>query len=1252
MFKMPLHTENSRTPFLPFAKEWPGIFESRPPRAEQNYVESLRGVGAVGDPISLFMRDAHDQVSWEGDQVKNFCEGAQLTELQRHGVGRQAAWLDDRSSTTNHRTYSDNLTSTTLYNHLLEKRWNHDSLPDADRRLIYVSDLDPFYILALTETATFEERNSLQDLLWKHLKLETSMKVQIPATGFLTYRLEFHIPIFALRTTIPKEGARNGIRTKPKRIWRDVSFLYGANDGNDRVQKYGIHEAHISTVICGSSERRWTAYCFEDTDFNDEVTWEDDDRSFQTFRQDRIVNFPQDANLPIWNVREYFLKALQGRLGQVFKEWIHLIRSLEEWIQSKADKTQSLPSDHTEAISIFEWSHETSQLIQDLKERLTKTNEAWRLFLASDGDIAYFPDEQLRRHLLEIKQTSESLDGLESRLLHLERKVRFLEQQCLASAQMLQLSTTLESSQAVKLSGFNSELTIFVISPIAIVSAFFAIPQPILSFERNFKSFVISVILLTVGLQTLIMLKGGTFSRHPWWKTMISKKQEPGPSTAGSSYSTAMRLKFRNLRRRNARNPRQTSAIELAPMGRGTGTEPFIEVVSFSQMATDFVPELENLLGTLSLSTPIPTFAGAASASSPLGLYRSYLADTLYSLVDCDREAAYNSIQSTVGAENGDFAVAVPRLCPGSKVDELAFDLMKSFPTDHPLFPLPYPDGVQLRIFIKEESLARLLLPWINQQGDAYSHASILERSEPSENEPKKLLLEFSSPNACVFEQKHLRSAILGAFISELYKRAGWNVTKLNFLGDYGKPMALLERGWELFGSDESLEADPAGHLIEVYHQIWNAIQPEEQARKKARNEANKKSGEDGPENKAEPEGTLTAERDAIFKKLEEKEEGAMALFERFRDVNIKYYTELYARLGIAFDEYSGESQVSHEVMEEVEQMLRDKGISEQKEGAWVIDLKKHEAKKGANHGTVFVRDRAGSTTYLLRDLAAVIERSRKFQFDKMIFVVAADHDLHFSQITKILQDLEMSELASKLQHVHFKKASKAVEGLGIGHKPEAFLDRWVAHMLEVLEADDERSNLLGGSNAGVKALGISALLAHELSVKNDAYHPYDVKAATAFKPGAGPELQYWYARVCSELKNLPQNIDLSEEQYEALAEEDDQINLLRILAQYPDITHAVYKSLDPAPIVAYLGNVTKQLAECLTPDEEGGSAPGEEGESAVEAEDLAEQVDTAPALAAVYEATRKVLKNGLTLLGITPIADIERERADTPLAD
>ncbi len=57
----------------------------------------------------------------------------------------------------------------------------------------------------------------------------------------------------------------------------------------------------------------------------------------------------------------------------------------------------------------------------------------------------------------------------------------------------------------------------------------------------------------------------------------------------------------------------------------------------------------------------------------------------------------------------------------------------------------------------------------------------------------KKMVIEYSSPNiAKAFHVGHLRSTIIGAFITNLYRACGWEVVGVNYLGDWGTQVCVL----------------------------------------------------------------------------------------------------------------------------------------------------------------------------------------------------------------------------------------------------------------------------------------------------------------------------------------------------------------------------------------------------------------------------------------------------------------------------
>ncbi|KAF2441218.1 Nucleotidylyl transferase [Karstenula rhodostoma CBS 690.94] len=665
-------------------------------------------------------------------------------------------------------------------------------------------------------------------------------------------------------------------------------------------------------------------------------------------------------------------------------------------------------------------------------------------------------------------------------------------------------------------------------------------------------------------------------------------------------------------------------------------------------MTTFGMAELESSLARLQLTAPLPIIESADVLTNPLDICRSLLADVLSGLIESSPEAAYKSIQWPNNIYNGDLAVVLPKLRPGCKAAELALDISQKFPQDHPLFPLPFLEGVHLRILLQVDAFACFLFPFILECGHSYgtdAKHGLRNPSSPDDGR-KKLLVEFSSPNiTSELHGRYVRSTIIGAFVSKFYENMGWEVTRLNYLGDWGKNIALLKVGWERSAEQAIYQSKPIEHLLEIYDQINGLFQPEVAASRHARDEA-AKNGQDEGQAQAEIENQgIYVERNAAFKKLEEGDEEAIAFWKQVRDVNIENYKDFYSQLGIEFDEYTGESQVSTETMVEVENMLREKNICEESSGAWVVHMQNH----GLRAGTAVIRGRDGATTYLLRDLAAMIERSRKYNFDKMIIVAANDHNsLHFTHLHYILIAMGMKDIAEKIQHLKFNETSSMAETLGTGYKPQTILSHVERAMSAALEADAEKTAMFGELSQSAHSLSIASLLVHELSTRTTSTHSFDLSAMTTFKFGTGPDLQYWYAKLCAIVKTRNSDAQLSDEDYDFLAEDESAANLLRLLAQYPEVTRATYNSTSPQPddIVKYLAGVTEQLADCLS--DEDVEDDGVEGEAEAKPEEKA----FGAGHLTLFEATRIVLENGLKLLGITPYAADRYGRADTPIAE
>jgi arginyl-tRNA synthetase len=451
-----------------------------------------------------------------------------------------------------------------------------------------------------------------------------------------------------------------------------------------------------------------------------------------------------------------------------------------------------------------------------------------------------------------------------------------------------------------------------------------------------------------------------------------------------------------------------------------------------------------------------------------------------------------------------------------------------------------------------------------------------------------------------------------------MYEAVGWDVVRINYLGDWGKHLGLLGLGWQKYGSVQ--QADDQTNLFRYIHDLYNKMEeelrPELEAIKNARD-----AGQDAVI--LESQGLL-AERDATFKQMEDGEPDALSLWRRLRDITVEYYIETYKRLNIKFDKYSGESEVSLalEAVVEVETTLNSKGLLEQHDGAWIIDYDKH----GAKLGTGSVRARNGSTTYLLRDIATVFDRLKRHSFDKMIYVVC-EQDVHFRQVFKAVELMGHPDIANKLEHITFAKASRRASHLGDAQLLGDILDQREDFMREVMNASPDDYHIEGG-DAVAKAMGVSSLVVQELRTRKGHSNNFDL-SLLAVEGETGPDLLRCFARLCAAIAGTGVNLTAEEipgVDYSTLCA-PPWCDLLRLMARYPGVVKSAFNSMDSAMILSYLFQIVDEITSCL--DE------ADEDESGGEGSSVASKY---AARAVLYESVRQVLESGMMLLGITPI--------------
>lgn len=396
--------------------------------------------------------------------------------------------------------------------------------------------------------------------------------------------------------------------------------------------------------------------------------------------------------------------------------------------------------------------------------------------------------------------------------------------------------------------------------------------------------------------------------------SLLAQKLTSGAATRSLSRPTLTTPRVSHLRTFSSQSRLRTQlgaslyTRPIAHEGKSTGATATLQSLRyFSQIdSAPFKPfrtldasarpaiTMEDLTSTLSKLglDKVPQEPNTYPNLNPFDIYRSHITELLSSVSGVDKHIIYPTLAWTAKPEHGDLQLAVPALRQKKKdMKAFAQELADAFP-ESPLVKKPIVTNTSIGFFFKPETLTSLVLPMILKSKESYGfnkNLGLKDASDPSSG-PKKMIVEFSSPNiAKPFHAGHLRSTIIGGFLANLYEGAGWDVIRMNYLGDWGKQYGVLAIGFDLYGSEEELVKNPIGHLYDIYVKVSN-VQHEEAEQVKALKAEVAKLKEEGKDASEQENKIKQIESDGIdeqarryFKGMVDGEPKALGIWKRFR---------------------------------------------------------------------------------------------------------------------------------------------------------------------------------------------------------------------------------------------------------------------------------------------------------------------------------------------------------------------------------
>ena len=485
------------------------------------------------------------------------------------------------------------------------------------------------------------------------------------------------------------------------------------------------------------------------------------------------------------------------------------------------------------------------------------------------------------------------------------------------------------------------------------------------------------------------------------------------------------------------------------------------------------------------------------------------------------------------------------------------------------------PLGGYVNFFVNKSQLAETVINDVLTKKEKYGHTDL--------GQEKAVVIDFSSPNiAKPFHIGHIRTTVIGNALYKIYDSQGYNVVRVNHLGDYGTQFGKLIVAFKLWGSKEAVEANPIPELLKLYVKFHE---------------------------EAEQKPEMEDEARAWFTKLENGDEEAKALWQWFRDESLKEFARVYDLLDIEFDSYAGESFYSDKMGVVIDQ-LKEKGLLVQSQGTNVVDLEQY------NMPPALITKNDGSTLYMTRDLAAAIYRKNTYDFDKCIYVVGSQQSLHFQQLFKVLE-LMGYEWSKDLIHVPFGMVALEEGTMSTRKGRVVFLEDVLKQAVEktkeiVLSKNPNAKNV----EQIAKQVGVGAVVFQELSNSRIKDYTFSWSRTLSFEGETGPYVQYTHARCCAVLRKAEEEVT-ADINYDLLSEGDG-AEVLKVIGSFNKAILAAMRKNEPHIITRFVLDLAQAFNKFYHDNPI-----------------LVDDVEVRKARLALVAATRQTIENALALLGM-----------------
>lgn len=515
--------------------------------------------------------------------------------------------------------------------------------------------------------------------------------------------------------------------------------------------------------------------------------------------------------------------------------------------------------------------------------------------------------------------------------------------------------------------------------------------------------------------------------------------------------------------------------------------------------------------------------------------YKNIIATKLSEITGLSCEDIMGMLEVPQQSKMGDFALPCFKLSRSLRKapNMIADDLKEKFPIDGSISKIESVGGY-LNFFIDKDSFIEATLKEIVQKGDTYGSSDM--------GEGKTICLDYSSVNiAKPLHIGHLSTTVIGHALYKIYNFLGYKCIGINHLGDFGTQFGKLIVAYKKWGEKEEVEAGGVDELTRLYVKYHD---------------------------EAEKEPELDDVARMWSKKIEDKEPEAMELFNWFQEVTLKEVKQIYKLLGVEFDYYMGESFFTDK-MQPVIDKLTETGLLVTDQGAKVVRLDDYDMPP------CIIQRKDGASLYATRDMATALYRKQTFDFEKCLYVVAYQQDLHFKQFFKALE-LAGYEWHKDLYHVNYGMVSLEDGAISTRKGRVVLLKDILSRSIEKATSiiEDKNPDLEDKENIA-RMIGVGATVFSALKNNRIKDIVFSWDKALNFDGETAPYVQYTHARCNSVLAKSTISLD-GDADFSTL-QNDDAVALVTSLNEFKDIVQSAARRYEPSMITRHVVDIAQK---------------------------------------------------------------------------